>query len=53
MLADELVSMCEARITNLQQLRTSAQQLGDVARVAVLELEIADAERTLEALRNL
>jgi hypothetical protein len=53
MLAIELIALCEARIANLQQLRTSAQQLGNVARVAALELEIADAQRTLDSLRNL
>lgn len=53
MLTEELVKMCEARLANLQQLKTSAQQIGDVARVAALELEIADAQRTLESLRNL
>jgi hypothetical protein len=52
MLTDELVTMCEA-LANLQQLKTSAQQIGDVARVAALELEIADAQRTLDSLRNL
>lgn len=49
----KLIALCEAKLANLHQLRTSAERSGDIDRMTSLEAEIAETEHTLESLRSL
>lgn len=53
MTPEDLIRLCEARLANLSQLKRSAEQIGDVPRVAALEVEIAQTEATLASLKGL
>jgi hypothetical protein len=49
----DLIEFCEKNMAQKGQLRTSAAALGDVKRVAELEAEMAETQRTLNTLRAL
>lgn len=46
----ELIKLCQSKLVNLNALRTSAQALGDVARIAELDDEITETQITLDEL---
>jgi|GEM_PF-2759787 hypothetical protein len=46
----ELIELVRCKIANLNALRTSAQALGDVQRVADLDTEITETQITLDEL---
>jgi hypothetical protein len=52
-LIPEFVAMLRARIVQYSQLRTSAQQIGDIERADYLTVEIEKAESTLSQLQTL
>lgn len=41
-----IIEMLERRVAHLSQLRASAEALGDIARVASLDAELAETEAT-------
>ena len=53
MTVTEIIEMLGRRLTNLSQLRSSADKLGDLDRVSALDAEIAETQSTLDALRTL
>lgn len=53
MTINDLIRLCQARIVNLSSLRTAAEQLGDVDRVANLDNEIGQTQSTLLALTSI
>lgn len=53
MTINDLIRLCQARIVNLSSLRTAAEQLGDVDRVATLDNEIGQTQSTLLALTSI
>jgi hypothetical protein len=48
-----IIEMLERRVAHLSQLMTSAEALGDIARVTALETELSETEATLAAIRAL
>jgi hypothetical protein len=53
MTVEDLMQMVSRRLVHLSQVRNAADALGDVARVAELDAEIAQTEQTLAQLRSL
>lgn len=51
MTVSQIIEMLERRIVNLSQLRSGAAALGDIARVASLDEDLAETELTLATLR--
>jgi hypothetical protein len=51
MTISDLITLALARLANLTAQRTSAVTLGDVARIAQLDTEIAETEVTLAKLK--
>ena len=47
----DLIDLLSRRLVNLSQARTSAADLGDIARIDSLDAEIAETESTLSTLR--
>ena len=50
MTVSQIIEMLERRIVYLSQLRSSAAVLGDIARVASLDEDLAETEFTLATL---
>jgi hypothetical protein len=50
MTVSEIIEMLERRIVQLGQLRSSAVTLGDIARVAAIDSDLAETELTLATL---
>jgi hypothetical protein len=48
----QIIEMLERRIVHLSQLRSSAAALGDIARVTLLDQDLAETELTLATLRT-
>jgi|LakMenEpi03Aug12_release.lakeMendotaPanAssembly.Ray.scaffolds.fasta_scaffold5468905_1 hypothetical protein len=48
-----LIELLHRKIANLSMLRTSAAALGEIDKVEQLDVQIAETETTLEALRSL
>jgi hypothetical protein len=46
----DLISMCQARISYLSQVRASAVHLGDISQVDRVDAEIASTQDTLNRL---
>lgn len=46
----DLIDLCQKKLANLSALRTSAEQLGDIARIAQLDSEITQTQLTLDGL---
>lgn len=53
MTLSDLVSLAQARLVFLGQLRTAAARIGDVVRVAECDTEIAQTTDTLAQLQSL
>jgi hypothetical protein len=51
MTISQIIEMLERRVAYLSQLRSSAAALGDIARVTLLDQDLAEAELTLATLR--
>lgn len=51
MTVNQIIEMLERRVAYLSQLRSSAAALGDIARVASLDEDLAETELTLATLR--
>jgi hypothetical protein len=49
----ELITLATNRLATLNNARATANALGDVSRLSRLDLDIAETENTLEALRTL
>lgn len=49
----DLISLVEARLAYLQQLRASAAQLGDIQQIARIDAEMAETQETLTKLLTL
>jgi hypothetical protein len=50
MTVSQIIEMLERRVAYLSQLRSSAAALGDIARVASLDEDLAETELTLATL---
>jgi hypothetical protein len=50
---DYLIQLLTRKVVTLSQLRTSAELLGDLDRVEELDVQIAETQTTLTALRSL
>jgi hypothetical protein len=50
---DYLIGLLTRKVATLSQLRTSADALGDIDRVEELDVQIAETQTTLAALRSL
>ncbi|MFN9029624.1 MAG: hypothetical protein ACK54C_02170 [Betaproteobacteria bacterium] len=46
----ELIGVLQGKLANLSTLRTSAERLGDLERVAALDAELTETQVTLDAL---
>jgi hypothetical protein len=53
MTVDYLIQLLTRKVATLSQLRTSADALGDIDRVEELDVQIAETQTTLAALRSL
>jgi hypothetical protein len=53
MTVTQIIAILERRIANLSQLKTSAEQLGDLERAEQMATEIETTETTLSQLRPL
>ena len=53
MTLDDLLSLASARLAHLDAMRAEAARVGDVARVAEIDVEAADTQATLTALLQL
>ena len=51
MTVNQIIEMLQNRIVHLSQARSSAAALGDIARVASLDEDLAETELTLATLR--
>lgn len=51
MTVSQIIEMLERRVAYLSQQRSSAAALGDIARVASLDEDLAETELTLATLR--
>jgi hypothetical protein len=49
----EIIDMLRRHVANLQATRTQASQIGDVARVAALDADIAETTTTLAQIESL
>ena len=48
-----LIELLQRKVANLSMLRTSAAALGEIEQVEQLDVQIAETETTLAALRSL
>ena len=53
MTVEYLIQLLTRKVATLSQLRTSAAALGDLDRVEELDVQIAETQTTLAALRSL
>ncbi len=53
MTLSDLVSLAQARLVHLGQIRTAATRIGDVARVAACDMKIAQTTDTLAQIQSL
>ena len=49
----ELIALLENQITTLNVARTTAERLGDIARIIEIDAKTAETAATLETLRSL
>jgi hypothetical protein len=49
----DLISIVQRRLVYLSQLRTSAENIGDLNQVSVIDTEMSEAQDTLNKLKTL